>query len=100
MISSTSLENRATERAASPSFVARYMSPTMSRFRDTRRRLASQPQLRADQLRDLAAVGAALGLAHHVADDRADRGTHAVLDLRGFVGVGLDRRLDNRVELT
>ncbi len=38
--------------------------------------------------RDLAAVGAAVGLAHDVADDRTDRLGVAPLDALGGVGVG------------
>src|SRR5258708_10983548 len=50
------------------------------------------PQLLADQPRDLAAVGPALGLAHHVPHDRTDRLGVALADTLRRVGVGGQRR--------
>ena len=60
-----------------------------------RRPWASDPELLVDQPRDLGAVGAALGLAHHVADDRADRLGVAVAHALGGVRVGGERRRDD-----
>src|SRR5680860_455455 len=59
----------------------------------------SETELLPDQAGYLAAVGAALGLLHHGADDRADRLAVAAADLLGGLGVGLDRGGDDRVEL-
>src|ERR1700679_3891466 len=59
----------------------------------------SDPQLLPDQAVDLAAVGAALGLLHHGADDRADRLAVAGADLLGGFRVGLDCRRDDRLQL-
>src|SRR3954463_10431270 len=56
-------------------------------------------ELLARNSADLAAVRPALGLAHHVADDRPDRLLLAGADLLGGVGVGVDRRLDEPLEL-
>src|SRR4051794_36770140 len=53
----------------------------------------------ADEARDLAPVGGPLGLAHHGADDRADRLWIAGADLLGGDGLGLDRRGDDRLQL-
>ena len=62
-------------------------------------RAASGSQLLVDEPGDLGPVGAALGLAHHVPHDRADRlriaRPHA---LRG-VGVGLKRGRNHRGQL-
>src|SRR3954469_16454474 len=60
----------------------------------------SGAELLPDQAVDLAAVGPALGLPHHGADDGADRLTVAGADLLGSLGVGLDRGGDDRLELT
>ena len=60
---------------------------------------ASAVELRADQPLHLAAVGAALRLPHHGADDRADRLPLAGLDLLDRVGVGGDRAIDDLAQL-
>ena len=52
---------------------------------------SSSPSCSLDQAVDLAAVGAALGLRHHGADDGADRLAVAGADLLGGLGVGGDR---------
>src|SRR5215211_2471122 len=53
----------------------------------------------ADQLGDGAAVGAALGLLHHRADDPADRLLVARADLLRGLRFRLDRAIDDRLEL-
>src|SRR4051794_566300 len=58
----------------------------------------SEPELLAHDPRDLAAVGAALGLAHHEADDDADRLHVAGAKLLDDRGVGVERLLDDRLE--
>src|SRR3954469_15265375 len=58
-----------------------------------------QPELLADDPRDLLAVGAAARLLHHVADDHADRLHVAALQLLRHVGVGGQRPLDDGPEL-
>src|SRR3954464_4899906 len=52
-------------------------------------------KLLADQPRDLAAVGAALRLAHDVADQRSNRLHVAVAHLCGGLGIRLDRGGDD-----
>ena len=64
-----------------------------------RYRALSDAELLPDQAVDLAAVGAALGLLHHGADDGADRLAVAGADLLGGLGVGLDRGGDDRLQL-
>src|SRR5438132_891554 len=59
----------------------------------------SDAQLLAHQAAHLAAIGAALGLAHDRADDRPDRLLVASSHALGRIGVGLQRRRDNRGEL-
>src|SRR3954469_2247037 len=56
-------------------------------------------ELLAGDPADFAAVRTASGLAHHVADDRPDRLLLAGADLVGGVGVGVDRLLNEPVEL-
>src|ERR1700678_3711020 len=72
--------------------------------RDMRRRTgaltaASRAELLVHEPRDLGAVGAAFGLTHDVADDRADRLGVAFTYARGGVGVGLQCRRDDAGEL-
>src|SRR3954453_8285436 len=63
-----------------------------------RRTPASEPELLAHDPRDLAAVGAALRLAHHEPDDHADRLHVAFAQLPPDVGVGVERLLHDRLE--
>src|SRR5262245_26028768 len=58
-----------------------------------------EAELLAHEPRDLAAVGAAARLAHHVADDDANRLHVAAAQALGDVGIGVERRLDERLEL-
>src|SRR6266540_309229 len=51
------------------------------------------------QALDLAAVGSALGLTHHRADERADRLLVAALHLLDGGGVRLDDSIDDHAEL-
>ena len=51
-----------------------------------------------DQLADPAGVGLAAHLLHHRADEGTGGGDLAVADLRGDVGVGLDRAVDGGAE--
>ena len=60
---------------------------------------ASDAELLVDQARDLGAVGAAFRLAHHLPDDRADRLGVAVAHALRRVGVGRQRRRDDRRQL-
>src|ERR1051326_6535062 len=57
-------------------------------------------QLLANQPVDFAAVGAALGLLHHGADDCADRLLVAGADLLGGLWVGVDRGGNDCLQLT
>ena len=57
--------------------------------------LRVESELIPDQARDLAAVRAALCLAHHVADERADRLGVAGAYLLRRLGVGCERRRDD-----
>src|SRR5688572_29303761 len=66
-------------------------------YKVPRRTLFGEPL--ADQARDLAAVGAALGVAHDRPDDRADRLAVAGADLLGGLGVRLDRGVDPLLQL-
>src|SRR5205807_8427472 len=59
----------------------------------------SDPELLADQAVHLATVGAALRLAHHLPDDRADRLAVARPHALRRVGVRGDRGRDDRSEL-
>src|SRR3954447_1192581 len=58
-----------------------------------------QTQLLAHEAVDLAAVGAALGLAHHEADDRSDRLGLAALELLHGLRIRLERAVDDALEL-
>src|SRR3954452_16258205 len=64
-----------------------------------RLRAISDAELLAQQAVDLAAVGAALGLAHDRADERADRLRVAAAHALGDVGVRLDHARDDGGEL-
>ena len=66
---------------------------TRNRRGDSR---SSDSELLVHKARDVVAVGAALGLAHDVADDRADRLGVAPLDALGSVGVGGQGSGDDR----
>src|SRR3954471_2267016 len=57
-----------------------------------------QAELGPHDPRDLAAVGAALRLAHHEADDHADRLHVALAQLLDDVGVRVERLLDDRLQ--
>ena len=59
----------------------------------------SDAELLVDETGDLASVGAALGLAHHVTHDRADRLGVAFPHALGGVGVGRHGRRDDLGEL-
>src|SRR3954454_18982261 len=61
--------------------------------------LRLDPELLADQPVDLAAVGAALRLAHDRADERAHRLRVAAADALDDVGVVVDHLGDDRLEL-
>src|SRR3954447_6076574 len=63
------------------------------------RRGSLQTQLLAHEAVDLTAVGAALRLAHDEADDRADRLGLAALELLDGLRVGLERTVDDALEL-
>src|SRR5262245_62814987 len=68
-------------------------------FSVTPGRAWSGADLLTDQAADLAAVRGALRLAHHVADDLADRRPAARLDRLHSIRIGLDRRLHDLGEL-
>src|SRR3954471_5556497 len=53
----------------------------------------------ANQLRDRAAVGSSLRLLHHRADDSADRLLVALAHLLRGLGFGLDRAIDDALQL-
>src|SRR3954470_7725713 len=59
---------------------------------------SSEPELLAHDARDLAAVGAALRLAHDEADDDPDRLHVALAQLLDDVGIGVERLLHDRLE--
>src|SRR6266511_2613246 len=85
--------------------------PTMTTFQATRPVLhlvtscykcgltLAQAKLCPNQPRDFAPIRAALGLAHHGPHNRADRLRVAAPDLLGRAGLGLDRALDDGLQL-